>query len=248
MAEYQSCRAPRGQVYYSREGPVEPLPDRGYFRYREVRPQILRVGNPQYHLDAEHPKRRHLLKRKSSPSASLTEAKASLRKFIRRKGLERSPRGKELVSRPISDTSMIGIPTTPSFASFSRSASVSDDSGVNIPDSSVESRNMAQRSDLGEEVRSTTPTPGSQMGSYAPLANEKPVASGNGVSVSINLAEPLLFLQGFDPADFEERNATMLRGSLHLRVTKAAKIKTVSLKFRGKAETEWPEGLWSSTT
>lgn len=35
----------------------------------------------------------------------------------------------------------------------------------------------------------------------------------------------------------------MLRGSLHLRVTKPAKIKALTLKFRGKAVTKWPEGI-----
>lgn len=35
----------------------------------------------------------------------------------------------------------------------------------------------------------------------------------------------------------------MLRGSLQLRVTKATKIKAITLKFRGKAITKWPEGI-----
>ena len=76
------------------------------------------------------------------------------------------------------------------------------------------------------------------------IGDEKPVASGNGVSVSISLAEPVLFLQGFDQNDNSTRNTTMLRGSLHLKVTKSAKIKAITLKFSGKSETEWPEG-WS---
>ena len=72
--------------------------------------------------------------------------------------------------------------------------------------------------------------------------DEKPIASGNGVSISIALAEPVLFLQGFDPSELANRTTAMLRGSLHLRVSKSAKIKNVSLNFRGRAETEWPEG------
>jgi arrestin-related trafficking adapter 3/6 len=74
------------------------------------------------------------------------------------------------------------------------------------------------------------------------IRDEKPVASGNGVSVSISLAEPVLFLQGFDQNELSQRNTTMLRGSLHLKVTKPSKIKAISLNFKGKAETEWPEG------
>lgn len=72
--------------------------------------------------------------------------------------------------------------------------------------------------------------------------NDKPLASGSGVSLSVNLAEPVLFLQGFDHSD-TERRTTMLRGTLHLRVTKAAKIKAVTLKFKGRALTKWPEGI-----
>lgn len=76
--------------------------------------------------------------------------------------------------------------------------------------------------------------------------DEKPLASGNGVSVSISLAEPLLFLQGYDQNDTSTRSTAMLRGSLHLRVQKSAKLKAVTLKFRGTATTKWPEGLSTS--
>ena len=76
------------------------------------------------------------------------------------------------------------------------------------------------------------------------IGDEKPVASGNGLAISIALAEPVLFLQGFDHTDDTSRTTTMLRGSLHLKVSKSAKIKAISLKFKGKAETEWPEGIY----
>lgn len=72
--------------------------------------------------------------------------------------------------------------------------------------------------------------------------NDKPLATGSGVSLSINLAEPVLFLQGFDQSDASQGNTAMLRGTLHLRVTKSAKIKAVTLKFKGRAVTKWPEG------
>lgn len=74
------------------------------------------------------------------------------------------------------------------------------------------------------------------------IGDEKPIATGNGVAVSIALAEPLLFLQGFDQSELADRTTTMLRGSLHLKITRPAKIKAVTLKFRGRSETEWPEG------
>ncbi len=75
------------------------------------------------------------------------------------------------------------------------------------------------------------------------LDEEEPVASGNGVSIGIHLAEPVLFLQGFENTESSPGNTAMLRGSLHIRVQKGAKIKAVSLKFKGKSITKWPEGI-----
>lgn len=72
---------------------------------------------------------------------------------------------------------------------------------------------------------------------------DKPIASGAGVAVSVNLAEPVLFLQGFEQNDSTSGNTAMLRGTLHVRITKPAKIKAVTLKFKGKAITKWPEGI-----
>jgi hypothetical protein len=75
------------------------------------------------------------------------------------------------------------------------------------------------------------------------LDEEKPIASGNGITVGIHLAEPMLFLQGFEHNDSSPRNTAMLRGGLHIRVQKAAKIKAITLKFRGVSLTRWPEGI-----
>ncbi|KAL1604980.1 hypothetical protein SLS60_004521 [Paraconiothyrium brasiliense] len=75
------------------------------------------------------------------------------------------------------------------------------------------------------------------------LAEDKPLASGNGVSVGVTLTEPVLFLQGFEQSDTSDRSTAMLRGTLNLKVTKPTKIKAITLKFRGKALTKWPEGI-----
>lgn len=104
---------------------------------------------------------------------------------------------------------------------------------------------MLHRPSLADDVRrSSMQSDRSDISTNAsiPIADEKPIASGNGVSISIALAEPVLFLQGFDQNDTTSRSTTMLRGSLHLKVTKQAKIKAISLNFKGKSETEWPEG------
>ncbi|GKT95938.1 arrestin domain-containing protein [Colletotrichum tofieldiae] len=74
----------------------------------------------------------------------------------------------------------------------------------------------------------------------------KPVAHGSGVSCSILMAEPNVFLTGFDHDGHRQHSqggTALLRGKLQLKVTKNVKIKGVSLKLVGKARTEWPEGI-----
>ncbi|KAK4154441.1 hypothetical protein C8A00DRAFT_32791 [Chaetomidium leptoderma] len=76
---------------------------------------------------------------------------------------------------------------------------------------------------------------------------QKPVASGSGVSCSILLAEPNVFLTGFDHDQHTRRGgqttSALLRGRLQLNVSKNVKIKSVTLKLIGKTRTEWPEGI-----
>jgi len=76
---------------------------------------------------------------------------------------------------------------------------------------------------------------------------DKPVASGSGVSCSILLAEPNVFLTGFDHDGNERRESpnasALLRGKLQLSVSKNVKVKAITLKLTGKARTEWPEGI-----
>ncbi|KAI5807131.1 hypothetical protein EDC01DRAFT_700178 [Geopyxis carbonaria] len=97
----------------------------------------------------------------------------------------------------------------------------------------------ASRPTLGRQRAST-------VGSALRLSTcEKPQAStsGGAISMTIQLAEPTLFLQGFEQGVQSDRPPAMLRGSFVLKVTKPAKIKTVTLTFRGRARTEWPEGI-----
>lgn len=105
---------------------------------------------------------------------------------------------------------------------------------------------MISRASLTDDVRAATEAAAraQHMNTIMPGTdpNDKPLVSGSGVNVSINLAEPALFLQGFEQNDMASGNTAMLRGTLHLRVTKAAKIKAVTLKFKGRATTKWPEG------
>lgn len=81
---------------------------------------------------------------------------------------------------------------------------------------------------------------------------QKPVASGSGLACSILLAEPNVFLYGFDHDNRSRGGAqptsALLRGKLRLNVSKNVKIKSVTLRLVGKARTEWPEGIPPSKT
>ncbi|KAI9745152.1 MAG: hypothetical protein M1818_001430 [Claussenomyces sp. TS43310] len=77
-------------------------------------------------------------------------------------------------------------------------------------------------------------------------APEKPIASANGISCSIRLAEPHVYLTGFDLENRSsggQNSTALIRGTLILNITKSIKIKAVTLSFCGKARTEWPEGI-----
>lgn len=74
------------------------------------------------------------------------------------------------------------------------------------------------------------------------MQEEKLLASGKGIGVYISLVEPVLFLRGFEGQTEPGQNAVVLRGVLHLHVTKPTKIRAVTLALQGKAVTTWPEG------
>ncbi|KAH3676001.1 hypothetical protein WICMUC_002297 [Wickerhamomyces mucosus] len=71
----------------------------------------------------------------------------------------------------------------------------------------------------------------------------RPLTQTGTIKVYIQLAEKNLFVQGFEPQEYQERPPALLRGSLVLRVLKTSKIKSISLTLKGNARTEWPEGI-----
>lgn len=71
----------------------------------------------------------------------------------------------------------------------------------------------------------------------------EPLSQTSSIQVFIKLAEPVVFLQGFNQAQQSETPPSMLRGSLVLRVLKPSKLKNISLSFKGYSRTEWPEGI-----
>jgi hypothetical protein len=98
------------------------------------------------------------------------------------------------------------------------------------------------RPSIAESRSSGRASAKSMISSVKTVPEEKPVASGGGVSVNVQLTEPVLFLRGFEQAEHAERSTAMLRGTLCLKIAKPAKLKAITLKFRGRATTKWPEG------
>ncbi|GAV55998.1 hypothetical protein ZYGR_0AZ01700 [Zygosaccharomyces rouxii] len=74
-------------------------------------------------------------------------------------------------------------------------------------------------------------------------SDAEPLSQTSSVQVFIKLAEPVVFLQGFNQTQQTETPPSMLRGSLILRVLKPSKLKNISLSFKGYSRTEWPEGI-----
>lgn len=85
------------------------------------------------------------------------------------------------------------------------------------------------------------------LGSAVELSGmEKPLAAANNISLWINLAEPTVYLSGFDydgRGQIPQNSSSILRGRLVLVVAKSVKIKAITMTFSGKARTEWPEGM-----
>jgi hypothetical protein len=72
---------------------------------------------------------------------------------------------------------------------------------------------------------------------------ENQITSMGGVSISVVLAEPVLFLQGFTANEYDDQAPALLRGSLVITTTKPTKIKAITLTFKGQSRTDWPEGI-----
>lgn len=152
----------------------------------------------------------------------------------------------DLVPRPRPNTtsaprprphSMLAIPpsaTTSMLGTASMTGSANSPIMATAPHTSHRNSIMSVRSAKSIMSSSVTEVP-------------KPVASGSGVSCSIILAEPNVFLTGFEhdghPRNDAANSTALLRGKLQLNVSKNVKIKSVTLKLHGRARTEWPEGI-----
>ncbi|KAF3930687.1 hypothetical protein ABW19_dt0208238 [Dactylella cylindrospora] len=118
-----------------------------------------------------------------------------------------------------------------------------------IPSHQLALQSLQSQSPRGSSASLAAATRHSRSGSVGSvsLSAEKPLAitSGGQMSLDIRLAEPYLFLQGYET--HQQQNAgspALLRGNLVLKITKAAKIKAITLTFKGRARTDWPEGMF----
>ncbi|KAL8763667.1 MAG: hypothetical protein Q9184_000562 [Pyrenodesmia sp. 2 TL-2023] len=245
-AGYQEIKSRRGRLYYAPFASAAPDVLPGLFRARVPRPHLLRIASvPPDYLG---PLKNHHHWR-AFTTTKLAYSKQSAKRLLR--FVTSSTTTPPNTSEPSS------ITPARCRASSSLTGGSQEQSDVMA---AVEARfrnhsvggpvsGMVHRPSLSENVRTASNTSSDSTGNggtsfcSANLADAKPLASANGVSISITLAEPMLFLQGFDQSELGNRTTSMLRGSLHLKVSKTAKIKTVSLNFRGRAETEWPEGI-----
>lgn len=84
---------------------------------------------------------------------------------------------------------------------------------------------------------------GGAGGQFVPQLPPKPLAASGSLQVYVIPAEKTLFVDGFQPCEYAERPPTILRGCLYVRVLKPAKVKTITLSFRGVLRTDWPEGI-----
>ena len=188
---------------------------------------ITRSAHQTVYLDSELPKR----SRRDSIIRKLAGPRENAKRFLRLRSsgiqapsLRPTPRRG---TRPVSE--IILSPTAPAPTSVDLDSEMRSDSS-----SATESLPRAVPDDPSTPDL-TTP--------FAPLRNEKIVATGSGISVGIALTEPVLYLQGYDHHDPSSKKSAILRGQIHLKVTKCIKIKKISVCFRGHAQTDWPDGI-----
>ena len=251
MADYFETASSTSNLFYTTPGTdsIHQYPI-AYFRPRVPRPQVLRIVKARSKsLDAEVGLVKYSSKiSKFSKLATSRDNAKKLFRFITSSHStpdttrgDTSPRGTRSRSssrRSIDESSIAEM----QIGGYGRN----QHSGLGAVGGPVSG--LVQRSSLDDNLRKlltdSRQSTSSTVASIVPtIGDEKPVASANGISISIALAEPVLYLQGFDQQDVTNRTTTMLRGSFHLKVLKSAKIKAVTLKFRGRAETEWPEGM-----
>jgi hypothetical protein len=247
MTEYQSVYSDRGRLRYIPDHLYDASRERrGIYQGRNRRPHRIHIA----HVTPD-PVSFRREKKKTTHKSYFTEklagpresAKRYLRSFI------------DTHFTPAPDAAEIPTPSSATSSNRNSVASVSERAALGNTDMRSSPRNSVgavsaliapgvPRPSLTESHWSSgRASAKSMISSVKTVPEEKPVASGGGVNVNISLTEPVLFLRGFEQNENSERNTAMLRGALVLKITKPTKLKAITLKFRGKALTKWPEGI-----
>ena len=120
-------------------------------------------------------------------------------------------------------------------------------SGKAISDFSLGKSNEAKDQLLGASASSKAPRPERERKSKKALSSTRTPGDANSastteaVSLTIELAQPNLYLEGFTYQHCTEHRSAVLRGVLHLKVRRKATLRELSLRFDGTSETVWPE-------
>ena len=238
IADFLETKSRTGRLFYLPSNHrILPLLPSGFFQSRACRPQTLRISQVQPDVPYSS-----LLAfdQRNLPTRKLANPKENAKRLYR--FVTSSP--------PVAPANSATAATRASNCATHQVGDMAAGDGIRNghPRSgsaiSGPVSGIAHRPSLAENNRPTSIASSTSVSSAGGIGGEEQaLAAGNGMSLSITLAEPVLFLQGFDQSDITDRTTTMLRGNLQLRVSKSAKIKTVSLNFRGRAETEWPEGI-----
>lgn len=96
----------------------------------------------------------------------------------------------------------------------------------------------------------TSPTEDPNLSPLFPIDNPptitsatEPLTQTSTLKLYVHLAEPVLYLQGYDAATTASKLPALLRGSLIIRILKPTKVKSISMLLKGTSRTEWPEGI-----
>lgn len=247
MTEYRTVYSDRGRLRYVPDHITDPTrSNRGIFQARNRRPHRIHIA----HVGPD-PTLFRCQKRQATSKSYFTEklatprdsAKRFLRSFIDTHFASQDPAA---TVTPRSSTSS----NRNSFASLPergpgemRPSPRNSVGAVGAIGNTLAAAGIGRPSSIAESNWSSArPSAKNVISSVKSMPEEKPVASGGGVTVNIQLTEPALFLRGFEQAEHAERNTAMLRGTMVLKISKPTKLKAVTLKFRGKATTKWPEG------
>ncbi|KAK6385969.1 hypothetical protein LTS17_001542 [Exophiala oligosperma] len=141
-------------------------------------------------------------------------------------------------------TSRIVLPSNKS-----KSIDVEDGEQQQPPSQSLSSRVRHHHHHLGRSssrasgaaVKSRLPKIKDQGAADQLVMTRAPAATAAGFTLSLELAEPILYLEGFDYPHNSEHRSAVLRGVMNLTVLKPTTLNALKLNFRGETETIWPE-------